>query len=75
MATSILATIDGALRDSGTTLSAELQARANAKPDEFDLLIREAMFSLLDEKQLSDRQKTFSVGPRGLTGPFKTVLG
>jgi hypothetical protein len=45
------------------------QAAANALPDEFDLLIREAMFSALDRKPVSDRQATFTAGPRGLEGP------
>jgi hypothetical protein len=49
--------------------AAAAQAAANALPDDFDLLIREAMFSALDRKPVSDRQATFTAGPRGLEGP------
>jgi hypothetical protein len=51
------------------TQPAAAQAAANALPDDFDLLIREAMFASLDKKPVTARQSTFTAGPRGLEGP------
>jgi hypothetical protein len=50
------------------------QAAADARPDEFDKLLRNAMFATLDDVG-KGRKNTFYTGPRGLNGPFKTILG
>jgi hypothetical protein len=43
-------------------------------PDEFDLLLREAMFAATGDEK-SARARTFTTTPRGIQGPFKSVLG
>ena len=45
---------------------------ANKLPDDFDLLIREAMFAAA-KPETSARAATFTTGPRGLEGPLAGV--
>ena len=54
-----------------TAAGVAAQDVANLLPDEFDLLVREAMYSAV--KSESARTATFTTGPRGIEGPMKNI--